>query len=415
MPLLLGTKGNDVMQWSGSVELLTSIKKSLVAKLAGSSGREAASMLEKFAGSLQDELTQEAAWLGELADCRQALDAAPSLEQLPTLQERYRQLLADHFHRRGSVLAFCGAADDWHDRILAKAVSLAQSAAGDTSVHALLASGTRGRLEQTFRGENSYFLLHAAQGSPSLPFRAQLESLLLQAGLLQGRQTLWHGSLSEWQALLESISQPAEQREPPTPLPFEAPLQSRSQQTPGQQWQLESMTDLSFLQGEAPLAQEALQLAEQAIQQQRWRDPFIQLSRRVLGLPLAIGHFGRWRLQRSGAHRGELDLEEFALGPLVACIRVLAVHAEIGASGTVARIQTLLAKGALDVELAERLLKAYQCFMQLKIRHEIDGKSRGAFCIPAQLGEAELARFKGAIQAVLSLQKIGYQRIVGQG
>ena len=77
------------------------------------------------------------------------------------------------------------------------------------------------------------------------------------------------------------------------PLPFEAPP-SHPQQAFEQQQSLETLLDLRFLQGDPSLAGQALESARQALQSECERDSFRQLSRRVLSLPLATGHFGRW-------------------------------------------------------------------------------------------------------------------------
>ena len=76
MPLLLGAKGNDIMQWRESAQLAAVLKESLALKWAGSSLREAESLLERLIGLLQDELGLEAQCLGELADLQQALATA---------------------------------------------------------------------------------------------------------------------------------------------------------------------------------------------------------------------------------------------------------------------------------------------------------------------------------------------------
>lgn len=159
---------------------------------------------------------------------------------------------------------------------------------------------------------------------------------------------------------------------------------------------------------------EALKSAALTIDRERNRGPFLQLARRVIGLPLAVGRFGGLRLERSGEHRGELNLEELALTPLVMTLRILAVHTGIHAPGTLERIKELLERGALDVDLADRLLKAYQLFMQLKVLSEIRSEEPGAWCNPEEFDEPEDARFRGALETVLNLQKIAYQRMVGQ-
>ncbi|HEY5514198.1 MAG TPA: putative nucleotidyltransferase substrate binding domain-containing protein, partial [Geomonas sp.] len=290
---------------------------------------------------------------------------------------------------------------------------------GRAPVYALLVSGDRGRGEQTLRSKNRYFLLLEEEGPRYLLFKRQLAAALQDVGLQGEEQALWHGTLREWRDFLGGTLSPVEngarENDLAPLLPFAAPLKPGPQEMPGLGWHLETLADLCFITGKAPLASEALDAAAQAMQGQRNRDPFFQLARRVIGLPVALGRFGRWRLQRSGQHRGELNLEEFALGPLVMTLRILALHAGIPAAGTVGRVQRLLDKGSLDVELAERLLKAFQCFLQLKVLSEIRNEEEGSFCNPEEFDAEEDARFRSSLDAVLSLQKITYQRLVGQG
>ena len=424
MPLLLGTKGNDILQWRTSAALVATLEESLAGRWASSSARDTESFLESFIDTLRDELAYETQFLRETSALDEAIEAAPLLNQLPPMQARYREVISAHFRRRQSVLALCESCNRLHDEVLAKALSLAsermlQLGQGSAPVHAVLVSGDRGRGEQTLQGENRYFLLREDDSPRFYLFIRQVSALLKDAGLLSGDQMFWHGSLDEWRGLLAVGTPAGEAGEKGISLaalpPFAPPVKQGPQEMPDWQWRLESLTDLCFVRGDARLASEALSAAGRTVQEERHRGQFMQLARRVIGLPLALGRFGRWRLRRTGEHQGELNLDELALGPLVMTTRVLAVHAGVDAVGTVERIKALLEKGALDVELAERLLKAYQCFMQLKIVSEIRSEESGAFCNPDEFDEAEAARFKSSLEAVLNLQKIGYQRIVGQG
>lgn len=423
MPMLLGTKGNDILQWRASAELVTTLKESLARNWARSSAREAESFLGQFIDSLQEELSYEAQFAGELASLEEAIDTAGSPGELQPMQSRYKEVVSAHFRRRQSVLALCGACNRLHDRVLAKAATLAKermpkSGLGVAPPHALLVWGNRGRGEQTLFGENRYLLLHEDATPGLADFRAQLADVLLEAGLLPNEQMLWQGSASEWRAVLEGSFPDLErgsQENLLAPLPpFAAPLKQGPLEMPEWGWHLEAMTDLRFLQGEKQLALQALDDAAWAVLEERNRGPFLLLARRTIGLPLAVGHFGRFRLQRGGEHQGELNLEELALSPLVMAIRVLAVHMGIPKGGTVERINAVLEKGALNVDLAGRLLGAFQCFMQLKIQSEIRSEESGSFCNPEEFDEGMDARFRSSVEAVADLQRIAYQNMVGQ-
>lgn len=422
MPMLLGTKGKEILKWRASAELVAGIEERLVEKWGRSSAREAESFLGQLIEALDEELRYEAQFLGESATLDQAIAEAEDPAQLKPLQGRYRELGCAYFSRRRSVLALCDTCCRLHDRLLDRAFFLAQErmlkrGQGKAPLSALLVSGDRGRGEMTLFSENRYFLLHEEQSPSAYLFSRQLSGALTEAGLLSAEQMFWHGSLPDWRALLEGSFplRDGERRPPLAALPpFAAPLRQVPQEMPDWAWRLEALADLGFVRGEASLAVEALKSAALTIDRERHHGPFLQLARRVIGLPLAVGRFGGLRLQRSGEHRGELNLEELALAPLVMTLRILAVHTGIHATGSVDRIKELLERGALDVDLAERLLKAYQLFMQLRVLSEIRSEEAGAFCNPEEFDEPEDARFRAALDTVLNLQKIAYQRMVGQ-
>ncbi|MBU5613278.1 putative nucleotidyltransferase substrate binding domain-containing protein [Geomonas azotofigens] len=420
MPMLLGTKGDEILKWRASTELVASLKKRLESKWGSSSSREAEAFLGTLIGSFKEELAYEEQMDQELAALDQGIAEAPIPAALVPLQARYRELVSAHFRRRNSTLALCGACNALHDRVLLRAAQLAEErmrdlGQGTAPVYALLVSGDRGRGEQTLYGRNRYLLLHQLDSQRFYLFSRQLTQALHEAGLLAEGEVPWHGSLTEWRSLLKNV----DRQQPPPPelepmLPFAAAQKQAAPPLPEWRWRLESMADLCHVAGFEPLGEQALTAAAAALKEQRGRDPFFQLARRVINLPLALGHFGRWRLERGGEHQGEIDIETLGLSPLVQLVRILALQAEVHEGGTLERIRQLLYRGALDVDLAERLLKALQCLMQLRIEGEIRSEEAAAFANPEEFSMALDARLRSALEAVLSLQKIAYQRLVGQ-
>ncbi|WP_224981702.1 putative nucleotidyltransferase substrate binding domain-containing protein [Geomonas agri] len=420
MPMLLGTKGDEILKWRASVELVASLKQRLERKWGSSSSREAEAFLGTLIDSVKEELIYEGQLDEELAALDQAVTEAPTPATLVPLQARYRELVAAHFRRRSSPLALCGACNALHDQVLLRAAQLAEErmrdlGQGTAPVYALLVSGDRGRGEQTLYSRNRYLLLHQLDSQRFFLFSHQLTLALQESGLLADGEVPWHGSLTEWRSLLKNgdRQQPAPPELEPM-LPFAAAQKQEAPPLPEWRWRLESMADLCHVAGFEPLAEQALTAAAAALKEQRGRDPFFQLARRVINLPLALGHFGRWRLERGGEHQGEIDIETLGLSPLIQLVRILALQAEVHEGGTLERIRQLLYRGALDVDLAERLLKALQCLMQLRIEGEIRSEGAAAFANPEEFSMALDGRLRSALEAVLNLQKIAYQRMVGQ-
>lgn len=423
MPMLLGTKGEDILKWRASAELVENLKKRLGRKWGSSSAREA----EIFLGTLMESLNEELAYEGQLDEGLAALELAiaeaPTPAALVRLQARWRDLASAHFRRRNSPLALCSICNRLHDLVLRRTAELAEErmrdlGQGTAPVYALLVSGDRGRGEQTLYGRNRYLLLHQLDSQRFYLFSRQLTLALQEAKVLGEQETPWHGSLSEWRSLLKNGDRGKEQAPPPPDLeplaPFAAAQKQDAPPLPEWRWRLESMADLCYVTGFEPLAEQAVSAADAAVREQRGRDPFFQLARRVIGLPLALGHFGRWRLERGGEHHGEIDIEELGLSPMVQLVRILALQVGVHEGGTLQRVRQLLYQGALDVDLAERLLKALQCLMQLRVESEIRSEGTGGFANPEEFSMALDGRLRAALEAVLSLQKIAYQKLVGQ-
>ncbi|HJV64771.1 MAG TPA: putative nucleotidyltransferase substrate binding domain-containing protein [Geomonas sp.] len=414
MPMLLGSKGKDILQWRASAELVSALKGNFVRKWGHSSAREAESLLRQFIESLDHELEYEKDLQREISALEEGFEEVASAALVPPLLARQREVASAHFRRRQSVLALCGICSALHDRAVTRVVALAgermqQLGQGEAPLHALIVCGDRGRGEQTLQSANRYLLLHEEEKSRAIMFSRQLSTALKETGLLAADHLFWHGTLSSWRALLAGQAVRDEDGGASSPF-LNAP-----RQIPEREWRLEAMTDLQQVAGDAGLGSAALDSAARAVLEERNRSHFLQLARRVITLPLALGRFGRWRLAKDGEHRGELDLQELGIDPLVMTLRVLAVAGEITAAGTVGRIQALLEKGFLTVELSERLLKAYQCLMQARILSEIRSELPGAWVNTEELELEQDERLRTSIDTVLNLQKIAYQRMVGMG
>jgi CBS domain-containing protein len=422
MPMLLGTKGNDILQWRAAADLVALLKGKLARSWEQGAPGEAESFLDQYIGALREEMGYETQLTSDIDALNAGIAEVHSLGKLLPLKTRYQEVVSAHFRRRRSVLALSELCCALHDRLLAKALALAEErmlrmGQGPAPPYALLVSGDRARGEQTLKGKNRYFLLHQDQTHSFLLLQHQVATALEEFGLPGGAPALWHGSLGKWRDFVGEGAADEEVTDDPFPAPlppFAAPPRVPAREDSGAEGHLETLAELSFAWGEAPLAEAALATAAGSLLKEVDRDPFLQSARQTMTLPLALGRFGRWRLERGSERRGELNLTQFALTPLVSALRVLALHAGIQAKGTVERIQRLREKGALEQDLAQSVLRAFQCFMQLRILIEMRGEEGDAFCRPEEFSAETEVRFRSALDAVASLQKVGNQRLLGQ-
>jgi signal-transduction protein with cAMP-binding, CBS, and nucleotidyltransferase domain len=171
------------------------------------------------------------------------------------------------------------------------------------------------------------------------------------------------------------------------------------------------LADLRSLHGDGILSIELAELAGERLRQESSAASFRQLTKKAVGMPVALGMFGGFRVERSGLHKGCFDLEQLALDPLVMNVRVLSIASGLKVTGTVERIKRLLEGGRLDVALAERLLMAFHEFGRHKVYLELagGGADGGLYVNPDDLAEGDRQKVKESLEAVVNLQKIIFQ------
>jgi CBS domain-containing protein len=118
-----------------------------------------------------------------------------------------------------------------------------------------------------------------------------------------------------------------------------------------------------------------------------------------------IGLFGRLLTERApDRHRGELDLKLHGTLPLVEGVRLLALAHGIGATGTLARLDALLAKGVVNLDDADHLRGGFALLTGLQLKQQIAdyraGIPVGALIAPTALTERELSLLKQSLRAI---------------
>jgi signal-transduction protein with cAMP-binding, CBS, and nucleotidyltransferase domain len=232
------------------------------------------------------------------------------------------------------------------------------------------------------------------------------ECLPIHQGIYRGGNTFWHGSFDDWQQFLaDSV------------IPHPAQAETGHEGTAGDERYARAVTlaaDLRPVCGNSDLAARTVAAGWTFLSTERGTERFRQLARTVATMPVALGIFGRFRTARTGRHRGEFCLDDMAIRPLVASVRLMAVASEIDETGTVERIRALLATGNLGVALADRLLLALHDFVRCRIDRELAGEPDGGdyFFNPDTLGDSERERFKTGLEDLTTLQRLVYQQLV---
>jgi len=121
-----------------------------------------------------------------------------------------------------------------------------------------------------------------------------------------------------------------------------------------------------------------------------------------------IGLLGRFLLNKSGEHKGQLSLKQGGSVYIVDCIRMFSLEKEISEASTLKRLNTLTEQRVFEVETAEHIKAAFEALTFLRLRNEIalleKNQLPSHFLNPNDLPKGEQELLKESFSAVNKLQ-----------
>ncbi|MBX6378062.1 MAG: hypothetical protein IRY95_05875, partial [Clostridia bacterium] len=137
---------------------------------------------------------------------------------------------------------------------------------------------------------------------------------------------------------------------------------------------------------------------------------YYDLVRDDLLQPLPLGPFHRLVPERSGPHRGTIDLKGSACVHVVDCVRVFALRCGAAATQTVARLRRAVAAGVFPADEAGLVEAAFETLMELRLRENLRklaaGLSPDNRVAIASLSEGQRMALRDALLAVARLRRI---------
>lgn len=404
MPLFLAVKNDDVLSRRGTVDFLEGMRRDLFARLRSLPPGDECRLLTGVTEFLDTEISFEKAFDQAFPRLLAETETVTDVNGLAELQRHLAEKAADYFHQRGSVPAFDILCTTLTDHLTRGALRLAfrwmeeHGPAAPAVGWAWLALGALGRGEAGLSGTADFAVIHDGETPEETSFFVGLAGrtagILERLGLASpGGVTpvgaAWRGSMTDWRKRITS----------------------RVTEGDGDLGWLIGLADLRCVAGDSALADGMDNLVRSMLAFHK--DQFRETARRISMMPSGFDFFGRFRTERIGESRGMFNLGYYGISPLVANVRVLAVHAEITETGTIERIRALLRQGHMDVELAERLLRACHSFGRR--RGGMSGAASGIYVDTGELTEQEEDELKAGIEAVGNLQRLVYTAIAGQG
>jgi len=122
------------------------------------------------------------------------------------------------------------------------------------------------------------------------------------------------------------------------------------------------------------------------------------------------GIFGRFITERTGEHRGQLDVKRSGLIFMVEGIRILSLMNNLKSTSTLKRINDLAEGGHIHSDDAEYFESAYHVLLHLALEAQIEKAAAGekidTFISPTLLSRRDRETLRHAFKAVSSLQEL---------
>ena len=359
MDILLSTKGGDITARRAVEDFAAEYRQALLdLAVSDGKGRSENVFMETLA-AVENTITTHQNLLKSLNSLIEKV-ATATPGSLKELTGAFYSVLYRHFGHFSSAPAFYQLSMDFLHRLSATIIAQATNQLGLFARHlpemTLIAIGPAGRCEYSPFCPLQLLLVHGEVAESQLQtidlFCHALHTGFEETGLfidpeVTPRNTIWRGTLIQWQQRCEDGLRPQANEE---------------------------LINLCRLVDQYPLhpiegfAIELKKISTNALHGSRPAQA--NLIERMKSLSNGLGLMGRLKLERSGSGQGQFRLLDHGLLPLSAALSALALIQESTAVSSCERIHDLLKRRELDVELAERMMTTWHSLHGLRLRRE---------------------------------------------
>ncbi|MBT0663463.1 hypothetical protein KI809_04030 [Geobacter pelophilus] len=400
MALILGSRDGDIVNSKAMQELVADLDRMIADQAAYLMPEQHRSLVNGIAQNLLEEQEWEERFAAQLDDALAALEKAPDIA---SLQQQYLSAVdsaTSYFARRQSVLSMHRFCSQSRDIMIHWAIRSGLATCGESPApFAICALGNYGRHETTFSSRCDLLLVYGSSDPSAEQWFATfsgkvsaiLDQLELSANFMRLDDPEWCGDIGLWKSRIASQAG-----------------------TPDPSSETVALCDLRPVFGSQELALELRSMAVRSLNSDQLT--LMAALRSASIMPVGFNFFGRLRMEKSGSHRGEFNLVQFALNPMVVTIRMMAIQKAISDTATSDRISKLLAAGELGVDLAAKLLKAYHDFHRIKMSAEVAHKGNeqdGFYLEREEISHDDEICLKQGLDALFNLQRIVYQNVEG--
>ncbi|MCX8075961.1 MAG: DUF294 nucleotidyltransferase-like domain-containing protein [Aquificaceae bacterium] len=127
-----------------------------------------------------------------------------------------------------------------------------------------------------------------------------------------------------------------------------------------------------------------------------------------------VGFFREFVVEKTGEHKGEIDIKKGGIFPITQGIRALALEKGISTQNTFERIEHLKNMGVFSDDYARDLKESYRFLLALRFRSQAqkikEGKEPDNYINPHRLSRAEKGTLKDVFRVIKEFQDFLYER-----
>ncbi len=335
------------------------------------------------------------------------METAQGVEALAAAGGRLDHLLAEMVDSGQQVADILAAAASVHHRMTCRVLQLAEKELESSGLGKApcrwcwINMGSAARKEQTLRTDQDNGLIFDHGSDPERlneaePFFKNLAALAVESlvrcgfapcpGGVMAVSAKWRGPLDKWKARINNWMNSAD------------PKDTRN---------LSILLDFQPVWGDHRLAQSIHRLAFDAFAASMAARHMLSCDDHTFAPPLGL--LGAIVTEKSGPHKGQLNVKSSAIVHLVNGVRLLAIKNKIETASTLERIANLESMGALSATEASQLRDSFQTLMYFRIRENLkkyrQGRQADNYIDPHRLARTERRRLKTALAVVVRFQK----------
>ncbi|MCD6292014.1 MAG: hypothetical protein J7M09_00985 [Deltaproteobacteria bacterium] len=333
---------------------------------------------------------------------------ATELEELVELHRRLNVVAVELYLRGVGVMEIHALITAYRHRLTERVIAIiCQRMAPLPCEFAWFNMGSDGRREQTFFTDQDNALVYKVDGVEEIDayfegFANAVVSALDEVGFalcsgdIMPSNPDWRGSLAGWGRKLEEV------------------FHDQSQEN---LLRVIILMDITYCAGSNLMGQRLIDKVHKMI-----HDNFgalMVMARSAIMSNVALTMFKKFRLEKSGEHRGMFNVKLYGWAPLIMTARVFALKYGLTDNNTVVRIKQLEAQNHFEAELSLDLQKAYRVLSNAKMVSQVEaivsGRKYDYFLNPQTLNESGQAELKRALNSVEALQKLAYNSFFGSG